>query len=605
MSSSVLNVFSLSECENLKKLLKNPKEDFQEILSLLETKVEESNKQFRELNEKYHSLVDGLTHVGIGIDIVSNDYEVLFQNQVLKERFGDCRGKNCYRSYMNLEKPCEFCPMEEALKYNRVERIELKAADGRFYELISAPYPNQDGTIDKVAEVVIDITERKKAEVKLIESENKYKNLSNELETIIDIIPGMLFVKNKNDTVTHVNQNFADSLNLEKEQIIGKTSFDLFPVEQAEDFRKDDLEVITSGEPKLNIEESADFPDGKIWAITNKTPYYNDKGETRGIVGLAIDITDRKHIEQKLKESEEKYRGLVNNITDIIFELGINGKCTYVSNQLFEISGFHPEEMIGQNVFQYLHPEDLLNVTEKVKEAFQKGIRISIDFRIRHKDGFYVPVSSNFNVIRINGEQRFIGVLRDNTEKKQAEIKLKESEEKFRTLAEQSFLGIAILQNNIVRYVNKQLADTFGYTVEEIMDWGKGAFLNNERISVSKRKTLDECFLATGFPYIREDIKDSNIPEFSKFLMRTRGLRRLGSAALDLAYVACGRLDGFWEKHLKLWDISAGGLLVLEAGGRVSNFYNNNWDNRKDNIVASNGKIHREMIKIIKGVRQG
>jgi len=79
----------------------------------------------------------------------------------------------------------------------------------------------------------------------------------------------------------------------------------------------------------------------------------------------------------------------------------------------------------------------------------------------------------------------------------------------------------------------------------------------------------------------------------------------LGSAALDLAYVACGRLDGFWEKHLKLWDISAGGLLVLEAGGRVSNFYNNDWDNRKDNIVASNGKIHREMIKIIKGVHQG
>ncbi len=470
MTSPALNVFSPSESANLKSLLKNPDDDFQEIVSLLKRKVIESKKQLLELDEKYHSLIDGLTHVGIGIDIVSKDYKILFQNQVLKERFGDCREKNCYSSYMSLENPCEFCPMEEALKYNRVERIELKAADGRFYELISAPYPNRDGTIDKVAEVVIDITERKKAEVKLRESENKYKNLSNELETIIDIIPGMLFVKDKNDIVTHVNQNFADSLNLEKEQIIGKTSFDLFPIEQAEDFRKDDLEVITSGEPKLNIEESADFPGGKVWAITNKAPYYNEKGDTMGIIGLSIDITERKQTRQKLKESEEKYRGLINNITDIIFELGINGKCTYVSNQLFEISGFHPEEMIGQNVFQYLHPEDFLNVTEKVKEAFQKGIRISIDFRIRHKDGFYVPVSSNFNVIRINGEQRFIGVLRDNTEKRKAEqelLKEKEFTETALNTQRDTFFVFEPSTGKAVRW-NKAFSEISGYSDIEI-----------------------------------------------------------------------------------------------------------------------------------------
>ena len=178
MVSSVLNVFSSSEREHLKRFLKKPDKDFQEIISLLEKKVQESNKQLSELNEKYHSLVDGLSHVGIGIDIVSNDYEILFQNQVLKERFGDCKGKNCYRSYMDLGNPCEFCPMEEALKYNKVEHTELNAADGRSYELISAPYPNSDGTIDKVAEVVIDITERKGIEQKLRESEEKYRILT-------------------------------------------------------------------------------------------------------------------------------------------------------------------------------------------------------------------------------------------------------------------------------------------------------------------------------------------------------------------------------------------------------------------------------------------
>ena len=130
---------------------------------------------------------------------------------------------------------------------------------------------------------------------------------------------------------------------------------------------------------------------------------------------------------------------------------------------------------------------------------------------------------------------------------------------------------------------------------------GEGAWLNEEPIKVSSREKLNDSILATGFPYTRELKEDSNIPEFIDFLMKTRGLRRFGSAALDLAFVASGRIDGFWEKSLKPWDISAGGLLVLEAGGRVSNFYNEEWDNKIDNIIASNGKIHEEMIDVIKG----
>ncbi len=133
---------------------------------------------------------------------------------------------------------------------------------------------------------------------------------------------------------------------------------------------------------------------------------------------------------------------------------------------------------------------------------------------------------------------------------------------------------------------------------------GRGAKLNGNPISVSNRDKLIDSILATGFPYIRRLREYSKISEFSKFLMEARGIRRFGSAALDLAYVACGRLDGFWEKKLKPWDISAGGLLVREAGGRVSNFYKLEWNYRKDHIIASNGKIHSEMLKIIKRAKR-
>jgi myo-inositol-1(or 4)-monophosphatase len=125
------------------------------------------------------------------------------------------------------------------------------------------------------------------------------------------------------------------------------------------------------------------------------------------------------------------------------------------------------------------------------------------------------------------------------------------------------------------------------------------AFLNESPISVSNRNKLSDSILATGFPYIKEIEKDSNIPEFSALLMKSRGVRRLGSAALDLCYVACGRLDGYWEKSLKIWDISAGGLIVSEAGGKVTNFFGDEWDHKSDNIIASNGIIHSEIQEII------
>jgi myo-inositol-1(or 4)-monophosphatase len=132
---------------------------------------------------------------------------------------------------------------------------------------------------------------------------------------------------------------------------------------------------------------------------------------------------------------------------------------------------------------------------------------------------------------------------------------------------------------------------------------GGKAFLNGKTISVSKKNKLSDSILATGFPYIKKVEKDCNLPEFVALLMESRGVRRLGSAALDLCYVACGRLDGYWEKYLKVWDVSAGGLIVKEAGGKITNFYEEYWDHTASDIIASNGLIHSEIKKIINKCR--
>ncbi len=133
-----------------------------------------------------------------------------------------------------------------------------------------------------------------------------------------------------------------------------------------------------------------------------------------------------------------------------------------------------------------------------------------------------------------------------------------------------------------------------------VAEKNKGAFLNGKKLFVSKTKTLSKAFLATGFPYKLKENPDQCIDRFLPVLKEGLPFRRLGSAALDLCYVAAGRFDGFWETNLQAWDIAAGLLLVEEAGGKVSDWRGNFWKMKENNaILASNGKIHEDLLSLI------
>jgi len=127
---------------------------------------------------------------------------------------------------------------------------------------------------------------------------------------------------------------------------------------------------------------------------------------------------------------------------------------------------------------------------------------------------------------------------------------------------------------------------------------GKGAFLNGKRISVSKVRELADGFLATGFSYNKSKRNESLI-SFKRFLMRSMAVRRAGSAALDLAYVACGRFDGFWEMDLNPWDCAAGVILVEEAGGKVTKYNGYKYSHYDKEILATNQFIHKQMSKVL------
>ena len=150
------------------------------------------------------------------------------------------------------------------------------------------------------------------------------------------------------------------------------------------------------------------------------------------------------------------------------------------------------------------------------------------------------------------------------------------------------------VENNLVVGVvhNPVLSETFVALVNA------GAWLNGRQISCSASTDVSRSLLATGFPYDRHTNSDHYLPLFKAFLTRCRGIRRAGSAALDLAYVACGRLDGFWEFNLKSWDVAAGALLIQEAGGVISDLSGEDLLLSQPNPLAAAPVIHEQMLRI-------
>jgi myo-inositol-1(or 4)-monophosphatase len=131
---------------------------------------------------------------------------------------------------------------------------------------------------------------------------------------------------------------------------------------------------------------------------------------------------------------------------------------------------------------------------------------------------------------------------------------------------------------------------------------GGGAYCNNQRIYVSKQEKINNCLIATGFPFKSRYLLDRYWQVLSEIFMNVSGIRRTGSAALDLAYVACGRFDGFWELKLSPWDIAAGSIIIQEAGGTITDCEGSDKHTWVGDVIATNGRIHDFILSIVQKV---
>jgi two-component system, sensor histidine kinase and response regulator len=317
---------------------------------------------------------------------------------------------------------------------------------------------------------------RNAAEAASIDNSQRYTGASNGsrgmLQNVLDTIPVRVFWKDRNGVYLGCNQLFArDAGKRSPEEIVGKTDFDMGWREQAELYRRDDKEVITSGQPKIDFEEPQTTPAGDIiWLKTSKIPLHAADGSVYGVLGTYEDITERKKTELALQESEEKFRHLAENI-QAVFWLKEGDELVYLSPAYEQIWGRSLKEFTRHDTFlDAVVPEDMDSVRAAFSEYLVTG-EFNEQFRIRRPDGEIRWIHSRSFPFCIEEEcSRSAGIAQDITERKRAEEALQESEQKFRAVFEGAAESI-YLQDFKGRFldVNRKGHELLGYTREELL----------------------------------------------------------------------------------------------------------------------------------------
>jgi len=416
------------------------------------TERKQAEKALRSERDKVQALMDGLARTQIGIDIVGTDYKILFQNQTLKERFGDLTGEFCYEKYMGSKEPCNFCPMIEAIKSDKVESVQLTGADGRNYELFSAPLPNPDGTINKAIEVVLDTTKRKQAEEAIKESEERFRRLFEQSNDAVLI--------HQSGRILDVNKRACEMLGYRKNQLYTMRIEDLHP----EDDRVGSSIRIDTTQRNESIRFESQFikSDGTVVNVEVSSRVVDPE---KGIIqGIARDITERKQAEKALRESEKKfralydesrkaeeiYRSLLHTSADAVVIYDMEGRAQYINPSFTQIFGWTLEEVEGERI-PFLPESERKATMAGIKEIIEKGRGIQgFETKRYTKDGRVIDV--NISGSRYNDHEGnpagMLVVLRDTSERKNLEAFLQQAQrmEAIGTLAG----GIAHNFNNLL-----------------------------------------------------------------------------------------------------------------------------------------------------------
>jgi diguanylate cyclase (GGDEF)-like protein/PAS domain S-box-containing protein/putative nucleotidyltransferase with HDIG domain len=336
--------------------------------------------------------------------------------------------------------------------------VEMRAKSGRIFSLFLRADAIKDdaGKIVGLVGVFTDITERKRLEYQL-------RKKHDELQLILDSIPAYVFYKDKDGKMLNINKAATALVYVPKEKLLQKTVFDLIP-ETADKYNRDDMEVIRSGQPKINIEESLELPSGVRWLKTDKIPIKDDDGNIVGLLGFSVDITDLRKAQEELL----LIRKAVQSSSDAIGMSDPQGHHFYQNESYGELFGYEVDELNALGGAPVIFKD--YKIALDIFDLAMRGGQWNGEVEMASKDGRNFPVFLRVNSIK-DEAGKIIGVIgthTDITERRKAEQALRESEAKYRFLTEKmnDIVWTADMNFNST-YVSPSIARILGYTLEE------------------------------------------------------------------------------------------------------------------------------------------
>ena len=503
------------------------------------TMIQELRTQHSKLKENDRFLTNIFSSVKDGICVIDTDHNIIRVNPTMKNWYSYMEPlleKKCYQVFMNRTEQCKVCRLDELLKTNKpfVKVIPRKGNRGEnlgILEIYMFPLHDQEtGKSTGAIEYLRDITERRKAEQQLKESEEKVKTLNDifleftddphkNIQLLVDAA-GKLLMSDcagynkiievngkkilKNIAIWQEPPEFerednpigricTDVINMNKDDILVLKDLD------KTEYCKTDSTVLQYNLKqycgivvRLNNEPVAAFC---VTYKKNRDMSESDKNIIRILSKSASIEEQRFNSYQKIKESEEKFRTLVSNIPGAVYRCAADESWTieFLSDAIKDISGFPPSDFIQNKVRSYasiIHPDDVEMVEKIVYSATDKGEPYIIEYRIINSNGEVVWVyEKGRGILGEDGEILWLdGAIFDITERKQTEIKLKESEEKYRYLIENSLEGVWVIDSNAnAILVNPSMAKMLGYTIEEMIGKSLFFFMDEKEIKNTKR----------------------------------------------------------------------------------------------------------------------
>jgi len=344
-----------------------------------------------------------------------------------------------------------FPKIIEALEKNKrgekfgPSEFELTRKDGTTVIVEISSFPVKRSGKVEVIGIARDVTERGKAEEALRKSENKYR-------TLLENLPQKIFFKDKDSVYIACNENYARDLKIHSDMITGKTDYDFYPKRLAEKYRADDKRIMNSRKTE-DIEEEYIQDGRKVFVHTVKIPIKDENSNVVGILGIFWDITERKRMEEALRESEEKFRNIFENANDCLVFLDTSGNILNVNKRTVEVFGGTKEEILGKHFTQIsgISSEEMSEMISIFKGIFE-GKDSYLKMTIKNRKGQERRIEGSLSIIRVNGQiTGILAVARDVTEKEQMQRKLEEYSQELERLVEQRTKQLKEAQERLIK----------------------------------------------------------------------------------------------------------------------------------------------------------